>query len=81
MENNWKNFKDISRENWGKDRFDEKNCPEDEIIKLGAILRIADACEIMSKTQKDLYKENNKLWDKIAKLEKKIKRLKKNGQK
>ncbi len=52
----FKNYKDDSRKNWGTS--DARNLSDDE-IKLGAILRIADATEAMAKNHVQLMAQRD----------------------
>jgi len=49
----WKDFRDESRLKWGAD-IEENQTLDPEAIKLGAILRIADATELMAKNYERL---------------------------
>lgn len=51
-----KNWKDISRGNWASNH-EEDSTDAREKTKIGALQRIADACELMVKDREDLIKQ------------------------
>ena len=51
----FKGYKEHSRDNWGV----EDRQPLNDEIKLGAILRIADACELMARDRQRLIDERD----------------------
>ena len=55
----FKNFKDESRINWGRELCDKQQLPNNE-IQLGAIMRIADAVEVMAKNHQQLIDERDR---------------------
>lgn len=55
-----KNYKEESRKNWGKNLLEGEDLSNEDLT-LGAILRIADATELMAKNFLQLQKENNHL--------------------
>lgn len=51
----FKTYRDASRTNWGRDKAEVT----DEHIKLGAVLRIADAVELMAKRYQQLVDDRD----------------------
>ena len=58
-----KSLREESRGNW---RIGEDRALNNEEIKLGALLRIADATEVMAQRHRELIDENKNLRDSVA---------------
>ena len=72
----FKSYREESRANWGRTLCDEQH-PSNEEVQLGAILRIADAAEVMARNHQQLINERDRLLRRIAALRGHITRLKK----
>lgn len=60
-----KKYKDESRKDWGM-RLDDDETISHELIQLGAVLRIADATELMAKSHAQLVTDRD-YWERRAK--------------
>ncbi len=84
---NWKNYKEQSKLEWGKEVLNDKCVITLEELKLGCLLRISDSLENMEQpyiellqiieNYKELEAENKRLKNTIAGLKGYIKKIKK----